>query len=191
MFRPIICAGTLVVGAAAMEAQVSRPDAMSRLARGLQMRAVLREGAQPLLRGKVESTAGDTVLVRVHPDSVARHSLDDLATLEVYRRSPTAMGLSQALFVVGAAGGAALYVKWCMRNADACAKLDEDPDPYDDETPTPAIVSFTLLSGFLMAGLGYALAPPRWEPVNLPVRVGLAPSRNGVLLYASVALPFR
>ena len=191
MFRPIICAGTLVVGAAAMEAQVSRPDAMSQLARGLQMRAVLRAGAQPLLRGKVESTAGDTVLVRVHPDSVARHSLDDLATLEVYRRSPAAAGLSQALFVVGAAGGAALYVGWCMRNADTCAKLDEDPDPYDDETPTPAVVSFTLLTGFLMAGLGYALAPPRWEPVNLPVRVGLAPSRNGVLLYASVALPFR
>jgi hypothetical protein len=187
MFRPIVCAGIIVaLTGPALDAQIARRDAMSRLARGLPMRAVLREGSQPLLRGKVDTTFGDTVLVLVHPDSVARLALDDLATLEVYRRSPGAQVLAQLFFGVGAVGGAALYIHWCARNPSACRKMDEDPDPYDDEEPTPMIVSFTLTTGLLMGALGFALAPPHWEPVDLPIRVSVAPSRSGVLLYASV-----
>ena len=163
---------------------------MSRLVRGLQMRTVLREGAQPLLRGRIESIGGDTVTVRVSPDSLARLALDDLATLEVYRRSRGAQMFSHALFGVGAAGGLSLYLRWCARNQYECSKMDEDPDPYDDEEPTPTVVTFTLLSGFLMGALGYALAPPTWETVHLPMRVSLSPSRQGVLFFASLSTSF-
>lgn len=169
-----------------LEAQVRTPDVMSHLRRGLQMRAVLREGAQPLLRGRVESTSGDTVVVRVHQDSVARYSLDDLSTLEVLRRSRAAEGLSQALFVVGVVGGATGYLKWCVRNTNACEKLDEDPYPYDGESPTPSIITVPLTTGLLMAALGYALAPPRWRPVDLPVRFGVAPTQNGAAFYVTM-----
>ena len=187
MFRLMIVAAVVAaLDAALLNAQAGSPDVMSRLRRGVHMRAVLREGAQPLLRGRVESTSGDTVAVRVHQDSVARHALGDLSTLEVLRRSRAAEGLSEALFVVGVVGGATGYVHWCTRNANACAKLDEDPDPYDDETPTPSIITVPLITGLLMAGLGYALAPPRWQSVDLPVRFGVAPMRNGAAFYVTV-----
>ena len=64
--------------------------------------------------------------------------------------------------------------------------MDEDPDLYDDEKPTPFVVTVTLGTGVLLGAIGHALAPPSWHRIMLPVSVGVAPGSHGVLLYVSL-----
>ena len=158
----------------------------ARVAPGRQLRAILRDGPQPLLYGKVKAVYGDSVVVHTWPDSLTLVSVDDMLSLEVLVRSRAAQNFSRVLFGVGAMGGASLYVAWCARNIEHCRRMDEDPDPYDDEKPTPFFVTVTLSTGILLGALGHALAPPSWHRIMLPVRVGVAPGSLGVLFYVSL-----
>ena len=146
--------------------------------------------ADGVITGRLLEHRGDTIVVRPSPDDTSiALSLRDAAALKVYGRSRRAEMFANTVGGVAAASGAAVFVSWCLRDADQCRWVNEDEDPYDDVEPSPVIMQMVL--GFGMAGmlLGYALTPPRWNTVPLPFRVGVAPTQDGLAVYLSVPAP--
>ena len=156
--------------------------------------------AQPealLAIGKIASVDGDSIVVdRGLAESQLRLAVRDLTALEVYRRGKSAEMSGMVFGTLGAAAGGVLYVNWCRRNASLCEYLetsDDEDDDWDDEEDEgePLSLFATVTLGFGMIGylMGYTLAPPQWEIVKLPVRIGVAPMQRGIGVYVSLPAP--
>jgi hypothetical protein len=156
------------------------------------------------LVGRLLAMTPDSVAIAVAPTDEARFlALDAETRLETWGRGSGAEIMGTVLGTAGALGGATYYVHWCRNNPDACAEdlsyKHDDDDCDDDDTCDNAnmtFLSFTVLGGMLAgAALGYALIPPRWQPVDQPFRVSVVPAGGGRVFigasYAFFARPLR
>jgi hypothetical protein len=186
--RAFILLLLLVVGSTSASAQFD-----ARLKTGARVRA---STSQRVAIGKVVSFEQDTIVVDRGgsiAESPLRLAVNELTTLEVYRRGTGAHTSGMVFGTLGFVGGGALYISWCVRNAELCSYLepDEPDDPYDEEEDEPLPLIATVSLGFAVIGyaIGHALVPPRWEILNLPLRVGIAPMPRGVGIYVSLPAP--
>lgn len=168
----------------ALEAQVDR-----RIRLGTRIRVDAVSPAAILI-GRVASIEGDTLAIERAGADTTRISLRDVNGLSVYRRGKEAQITGMVFGSLGAVSTGVLYVRWCLDNPGACAALEpEDDDPYDDEEPSSVFATLTLSAAVLGYVIGYALVPPRWEIVDIPFRVGVAPMQRGVGVYVSLPAP--
>jgi hypothetical protein len=151
----------------------------------------------PRVTGKISSIDGDTLIVNVDNDTVLsreRFPLRDVTELSVYGRGKSAETMGMVFGTIGVLAGTAVYLHWCASNLEACRYVEEDDDPdddpYDEEAEPLSLFSIVALgTGILGWSLGYALAPPVWEVVNLPLRIGIAPTRDGLAAFVSIPAP--
>jgi hypothetical protein len=188
MVRAFISLLLLVVGSTPASAQFD-----ARLKTGARIRA---STSQRVTIGKVVSLEQDTIVVDREEgvtESPLRLAVNDVTALEVYRRGKGAHTSGMVFGTLGFVGGGALYISWCVRNPEICSYIepDEPDDPYDEEEDEPLPLIATVSLGFAVIGyaIGHALVPPRWETVDLPLRVGIAPMRRGVGVYVSLPAP--
>ncbi len=181
--RPLV---VLLLIAAALSSVSAQVD--SRVKVGARVR-VLRPDAQIL--GSISEVRGDTILVdRGDPAAATPVSLRDVSELSVYVQGKSAKTTAIVFGTIGLLSGTALTVGWCMRHRDECLRYETvDTDPYDDEVPMSAFATVSLGFGALGLMLGQSLAPRHWEIVDLPVRIGLAPTPRGVVAYVSIPAP--
>jgi hypothetical protein len=165
----------------------------ARLKTGARIRA---STSQLVAIGKVASIERDTIVVdrgRGVTESPLRLALNDITALEVNRPGKGAHTSGMVFGTLGFVGGGALYISWCVRNVELCSYLepDEPDDPYDEEEDEPLPLIATVSLGFAVIGyaIGHALVPPRWEIVDLPLRIGIAPMPRGVGVYVSLPAP--
>lgn len=158
----------------------------ARVRRGARIRVTT---ADARIEGRVSEVSDDSILVDQEGRWTA-FSLRDATGLAVHGRGPGAEALSIGLGIAGAAVGAGLYIKWCSNERESCAELEHDDEDCEEDDSCSNVFGFlTVGFGMLGAALGYALAPPRWHDVPLPVRVGVAPVRNGFALILSMPAP--
>lgn len=163
----------------------------ARLRTGARVRLSSSHPEPILVVGRVASIDSDTIAVdRGVTESHLKLAVNDITALEVYRRGKSAEMSGMILGTLGAVSSGVIYVRWCLRNPEECSRIEpEDDDPYDDEEPTSFFATVTLGFGVIGYAIGYALVPPRWEVVNLPLRVGIAPLQRGVGVYVSLPAP--
>ena len=169
----------------------------SRLRAGQQVRIRSASPEALVAIGKLASADSDSVVVdRGITEPLLRLSLRDISALEVFRRGKGAETSGMVVGTLGAVAGGTLYINWCLRHVELCAYFesdgDDDDDDYDDEDdsdPLSAFATVVLGFGLIGYGIGYALVPPEWQLVNLPMRVGVAPMQRGVGVYVSLPAP--
>ncbi len=181
----------LVVPSTSTSAQM-----FARVRTGARVRVSTAQPEPRLAIGTVASIDADTMVVDRGGGERLRLAVNDINALEVYRRGKGAETTGMVFGTIGAAGGAALYLNWCLRNMTLCQYLESDDDPDDDdsddeEEDDPFSMGALVTLGFAAIGyaVGYSLAPPRWEIVNLPLRIGVAPMQRGIGVYASLPAP--
>jgi hypothetical protein len=189
MVRASILPLLLVVGSTSASAQLD-----ARLKTGARIRVSTSER---LAIGRVASIQGDTIVVdRAEglTESPLRLAVNDITALEVYRRGKGAHTSGMVVGTLSFVGGSALYISWCLRHTELCSYLEpeDEPDDWDDEEEDEPLPLFATVGlGFAVIGyaIGHALVPPRWEIVDLPLRVGITPMRRGVGVYVSFPAP--
>jgi hypothetical protein len=184
----------LVVCPALASAQID-----ARIRNGAQVRLSTSQPESILAIGKVASIDSDSIVVdRGTADSPLRVALNDVTALEVYRRGKSAETSGFVFGTLGAAGGAALYVNWCLKNRERCQAIETsdeeeadrcEEDEDEEDCPLSTFGLVTLGFGMLGYVIGHSLAPPRWEVVQLPIRIGVAPLQRGVGVYVSLPAP--
>lgn len=144
-------------------------------------------GARPLVgtltrldaeRVGVLLAGGDTIVLPV--ETVSR--------LQVARPRPSLQRNMTVGGTLGMLAGAGLYLSWCHADREGCRRDGaHDPSRASDDQPM-SVGALAVIGGAVVgAGLAYALTPPRWETLALPVRVGLAPtSRGGLAIGATI-----
>lgn len=179
--RAIILLLTLIAAAEhTAEAQLD-----PRVRTGARIRVKGAESDARALAGTLTAIDGDTLVV-----NQTRYSFSDIRELAVLARGKGAHTTAMVFGTIGFLTGSAVYLKWCADNVDTCAIVEEeDDDPYDDEEPSSPFSFVAFGTALLFAGVGYALAPPTWHVVDLPVRVGVAPMQRGVGVYVSLPAP--
>ena len=193
----VVVASLALGGVSTLPGQVlARNSIDPRLTRGTVIRATPGDSTAPLIEGRVDSIFGDTVAVRMWPDSLAFLRLSEMSSLVARLHGHNATQVGRTFFTLGAVAGASMYVSWCVRNIELCRRLDyesKDCDEDDDEDDDggislpPIFTLMTFGTGAVLGGLAYALVPTRWEQIKLPLRVGIAPASRGVLVYASLS----
>jgi hypothetical protein len=182
--RIVAAVFVVVTGAASARAQASLP------APGSHIRIHVTSPSDGVTVGHLESIRADTIVVRAENASVSSSiSLRDVSSLEVFRRGSTA---AAAGFLAGAAGavlGGVGYHNWCRDNPDACrqnriASDSTNVGRYDRSVSV--LTAFVVGGTALGAVIGYGLAPSEWDPVQLPVRLGLYPAHGGVTVTAAI-----
>lgn len=165
-----------------------------RIRTGVQVRVATSQ--QRLAIGKVAWIDPDSMVVDRDTAASLRFAVHDITALEVYRQGKDAEATGMVFGTLTAAGAAVVYVKWCVDNPRLCQYLEEDDDSdhhdendEDDEEPFSMLSLVTLGFGAIGYAIGYALVPPRWEVVNLPLRIGVAPMQRGVGVYVSLPAP--
>jgi hypothetical protein len=160
----------------------------SRVKVGARVR-VQRPDAQ--IVGRIAAVRGDSVVVdRGDPAAEMAVSLRDVTELAVYVPAKGAATTAKVFGTIGVLSGGALYLGWCLRNREECMDIETvDTDPYDDEVPMSLIATVSLGFGALGVMLGQSLAPWEWQIVDVPLRVGLAPSPRGMAAYVSIPAP--
>ena len=142
------------------------------------------------LEGRLIETRGDTFVVRTVRESLrVAIARDEFRELQVYRREHESQVAMAALGTVGALGGLGYYVQWCRRNSDACGNDLQNTfnPPPDDDEPFSMLKTLVAAGGLTGVLLGYALAFPTWEKVQIPARLSVAPlGTNGVFVMASL-----
>ena len=142
--------------------------------------------------GRLATVRGDTI--ELQSEVAASRSLiaiRDLSSLEVFRRGSAA---GKAGFIVGTAGailGGIAYGNWCRDSADACRdnELHSNQSDTTNYDHSPSVLTALVVGGAALgAVLGYGLAPPQWEKIELPTRLGILPSRRGFTIVATISL---
>jgi hypothetical protein len=164
---------------------------------GKRIRITRSSDPRSRLEGRLLAMTGDSIAVGTAlGDAPLVIALGPDARLEAWQRGSGAEAVSAVLGTAGAVAGARYYVHWCRDNPDPCAEdlsyKHDDDDCDDDDTcgsSNMSFLSFTVLGGMLAgAALGYAIVPPRWQPVDRPFRVSVVPAGGGrVLVGASYA----
>lgn len=185
MRTPTLLVALLVTAHGAASAQLD-----ARIRMGARVRV---NSADAQIIGRVAEVRDDTIVVDRGMGDTTAVSLRETTELAVYARGKGAEAFATTMGVIGAASGAVLYVKWCLSAPDACAILEEDEEECDDDEEDDGFSSpfTTLTMGFAMVGMliGRALTPPQWHIVDVPVRFGVAPMRDGIGVYVSLPAP--
>lgn len=176
------------------------PGQMARVRTGARVRVATEQPERRLAIGTVESLDADSMVVDRGGGERLRLAVNDITALEVYRRGKGAETSGKVVGTISAAGGAALYINWCLKHVTQCQYLESDGDEDDNEDDNEdddegeegdfsmgALV--TLSFAAIGYAIGYSIAPQRWEVVNLPIRIGVAPMRRGVGVYVSLPAP--
>jgi hypothetical protein len=171
-----------VLIAAAEQTAAAQLDPRLRIGAQVRLRGPASDA--PAIAGTLSAIEGDTLVV-----NQTRHALTDIRELAVYARGKGAQTTATVFGTVGFLTGSVVYLKWCADNLDTCEIVEEDDDPNDDEEPNSPFAFVAFGSAMLFAAVGYALAPPTWHIVDLPVRVGIAPMQRGVGAYVSIPAP--
>jgi hypothetical protein len=157
---------------------------------GSRLRVRVRN-ADSMAIGRLESVRGDTIELQSEvASSRSLIAIRDLASLEVFRRGSAA---GKAGFIVGTLGavvGGVAYHGWCRDYADACRENRLNSNPSDTghyDHSASVLTAFVVGGAALGALIGYGLAPPQWEKIALPARLGILPSRRGVTVVASIS----
>ena len=178
----------LVAGAAHAQLIPPRDTAGSRLTVG--SRVKLRTTSSDAdIYGRVAEIAGDTIVI-ARPEGLLRFPMEEISQLYVHGRGTAGQQAAAALGVVGLAGGVALYFEFCSHNRATCEedyrKAQEDTS-YHSPLPPLFIVS-VVGTGLLGVALGEAFTPPHWESAKGPFRIGLLPTRRGLMVVGSVTI---
>jgi hypothetical protein len=180
---------TLALGSNSALGQNQPTDSLPGI--GSRLRARVRN-ADSIAIGRLESVRGDTIELRSEvASSRSLIAIRDLASLEVFRRGSAAGKAGFIVGTLGAIAGGVAYDGWCRDYADACRenKLHSNPsDTAHYDHSASVLTAFVIGGAALGAVIGYGLAPPRWEPVQLPVRLSVLPSPRGLVVLGTVRL---
>lgn len=138
-----------------------------------------------LFHGVVRAVRGDTLVLR-EADATGAPRLvaaSSLRRLEVRRTGKSAETNMMIFGVLGAAGGALVYLNWCDKHSAECQRERERLQCGCDEADSQwDTASFLIGTGALLGiGIGYILTPPSWRRVGISVGGSIAPAPDGSL----------
>jgi hypothetical protein len=174
------------IGGGRLCAQAALPSIGSRV-------RIRVENAGSATVGRLDSLLTDTMVVRSELTSAySRVASRDVVSLEVFRRGSIAATAGVLTGTAGAVLGGIAYRNWCRDYTDACRenRIRSDSTNVDQhDRSIPAATAFVVGGAALGAILGYVHAPAQWDPIELPIRLGMGPTRRGFLVAAAIRLP--
>lgn len=169
-----LIAALTLAAIASVQAQTpgTSPDSIAKV--GEHVRVLLSRSDSIYVSGRFRGFHGDSLWIA--PDSsdwTEAFGRDDVARFEIQHDEKTREYATTVMMTLGAVGGVALAVSYCLHNSAQCAADQQAAREAqcrgeDYATTASLIFSATTLVGGL---LGYALAPaPHWDVVILPVQ---------------------